>query len=126
MGKKSFNFASSPVANIAEEIRDKKNIPVEEKNAETPKEKPASVPHISTESADEPAVESNDNNTNLKKTVVYSGDLKGISVKIPYEMYDALDYIKKRTQRTGDRRDKMGIGDLVVQAIKEFLDRNLS
>lgn len=126
MAKKSFNFASSPVANIAEEIRDNKKNPVEERNAETPKENPASVPLVSTESTDEPAVESNDNNASLKKTVVYSGDLKGISVKIPYEMYDALDYIKKRTQRTGDRRDKMGIGDLVVQAIKEFLDRNLS
>lgn len=126
MAKKAFNFASSPVANIAEEIRDKKIAPAEEKIADEPKESPAPATQETIEATDEPATVSEDNNTNLKKTVVYSGDLKGISVKIPYEMYDALDFLKKKTQRTGDRRDKMGIGDLVVQAIKEFLDRNLA
>lgn len=126
MAKKAFNFASSPVANIAEEIRDNKITPVKEKPAEEPKESPAPAIQVSSEVADEHAAASDDNNAGLKKTVVYSGDLKGISVKIPYEMYDALDFLKKKTQRTGDRRDKMGIGDLVVQAIREFLDRNLS
>ena len=49
---------------------------------------------------------------------------KGISVKLPYSLYDALDAIKKQTQRTGNPRDKMGIGDLVVLAVKEFVERN--
>lgn len=57
--------------------------------------------------------------------LVYEAEAtKGISVKIPYTLYDALDAIKKQTQRTGNPRDKMGIGDLVVLAVKEFVERN--
>lgn len=56
--------------------------------------------------------------------LVYNEETKGISVKIPYSLYDALDAIKKQTQRTGNRNDKMGIGDLVVLAVKEFVERN--
>lgn len=48
---------------------------------------------------------------------------KGISVKLPYDLYDALDVLKKRSQRTGNRNDKMGIGDLVVLAVKEFVEK---
>lgn len=60
----------------------------------------------------------------LSGPLIYNEETKGISVKIPYSLYDALDAIKKQTQRTGNPRDKMGIGDLVVQAVKEFVDRN--
>ena len=57
--------------------------------------------------------------------LVYDEATKGISVKLPYSLYDALDAIKKQTQRTGNPRDKMGIGDLVVLAVKEFVEKTL-
>ena len=55
--------------------------------------------------------------------VLYNEATKGISVKMPYSLYDALDDIKKQSQRTGNPRDRMGIGDLVVLAVKEFVEK---
>lgn len=97
MGK--FNFNESPVVKVAEEVRENRV------------EQPISTINQQMQQVAQPAAPVEE-------------ALKGISVKIPYAMYDALDAIKKRTQRTGDRRDKMGIGDLVVQAVKEYVERN--
>lgn len=55
--------------------------------------------------------------------VLYNEATKGISVKMPYSLYDSLDDIKKQSQRTGNPRDRMGIGDLVVLAVKEFVEK---
>ena len=49
---------------------------------------------------------------------------KGVSVPIPYSLYDHLDAMKKRSQRTGNRLDRRTIGELVVMAVKEFCERN--
>lgn len=89
---------------------------------EQPTEAPVAAPQPTTPQAVQqsqaPAV------AHPSEPLVYNEATKGISVKLPYSLYDALDAIKKQTQRTGNRNDRMGIGDLVVLAVKEFVERN--
>ena len=66
-----------------------------------------------------------DANGGTPKSTVGAPELtKGVSVPIPYSLYDHLDAMKKRSQRTGNRLDRRTIGELVVMAVKEFCERN--
>lgn len=66
-----------------------------------------------------------DANEGTPKSAVGAPELtKGVSVPIPYSLYDHLDAMKKRSQRTGNRLDRRTIGELVVMAVKEFCERN--
>lgn len=122
MGK--FNFNESPVKKVAEDIRDNN-----EQQTLTPNPLPANNEGVNTHSS-APATPAENNTAQPLPSPLSLGEgwggapTKGISVKLPYSLYDALDAIKKQTQRTGNPRDKMGIGDLVVLAVKEFVERN--
>lgn len=56
--------------------------------------------------------------------VPYNEVLKNVGAKIPYSVYDRLERIKRMSERTGNKAEKRSIGDLVAQAIKEFVERN--
>lgn len=109
-----FNFNESPAKQVAESIRDNNDV---EQLAQP-------IPPINKQmqTTAQPATPPLSNTLSLGEG--WGSATKGISVKLPYDLYDALYAIKKRSQRTGDRRDKMGIGDLVVLAVKEFVERN--
>lgn len=49
--------------------------------------------------------------------------LKNVGAKIPYSIYDRLERIKRQSERSGVKADKRNIGDLVAQAIKEFVEK---
>ena len=141
--KRNFNFGESPVKKLAQEIRDERPtltpsdnaINKEEKEETTLEEKveqPVTVNESTTGNQQEQEEAKPAENITPAVQVapvaasapIQAEATKGISVKIPISIYDELDVIKKRTQRTGNKNDKMGIGDLVIQAVKEFVDRN--
>ena len=49
--------------------------------------------------------------------------LKNVGAKIPYSIYDRLERIKRQSERSGNKADKRNIGDLIAQAIKEFVEK---
>lgn len=49
--------------------------------------------------------------------------LKNVGAKIPYSIYDRLERIKRQSERSGIKADKRNIGDLIAQAIKEFVEK---
>lgn len=151
MGK--FNFNETPGKKVAEEIRDNHS-EIDKRLAETngyglsnaeaeqvvrtgePQQgrvaQPIPKANIQMQEVAQPAtpVPAQVNEVSMPVSVlkggplVYNEETKGISVKLPYYLYDALDVLKKRSQRTGNRNDKMGIGDLVVLAVKEFVEKH--
>lgn len=128
-----FNFDETPVKKVAEEIRERHETieqggvaqPIPEVNQQMQTVAQPATPALQQTLAQSvmPVVEEG-RAVSLGGPLVYNEATKGISVKLPYSLYDALDAIKKQTQRTGNPRDKMGIGDLVVLAVKEFVERN--
>lgn len=107
MGK--FNFDESPVKKVAQEIREDAQpehgiaAPISEfnKQAQTIAQ-PATVPTPAT----------------------VSEVMKNVGAKIPYSVYDRLERIKRQSERSGIKADKRNIGDLIAQAIAEFVERN--
>ena len=55
--------------------------------------------------------------------IPYNEVLKNVGAKIPYSVYDRLERIKRMSERSGIKADKRNIGDLIAQAIKEFVEK---
>lgn len=55
--------------------------------------------------------------------IPYNEVLKNVGAKIPYSVYDRLERIKRISERSGIKADKRNIGDLIAQAIKEFVEK---
>lgn len=128
MSKKGFNFGASPVAKMAEEIRNEENttagqpeLPASTTNVEQPQEVQTLTEHVKTDS----------NNTAVapvakeEQHVVVSQPLQavkakkkknGIVIDVPIEDYLALVSMKVMTGKT--------LKDLALQAVHEFVERN--
>ncbi len=59
----------------------------------------------------------------LNDQIPYNEVLKNVGAKIPYSIYDRLERIKRQSERSGIKADKRNIGDLIAQAIKEFVEK---
>ena len=105
-----FNFDQTPVRKVAEDIRDNYETPSSGADgANAPTSAPTPIPEVPSSEAvprsQSPAV------------------LKNVGAKIPYSVYDRLERIKRMSERSGIKADKRNIGDLIAQAIKEFVER---
>lgn len=121
MSKKCFNFGASPVAKMAEEIRNEENTTVGQP------ELPASTTNV-----EQPQdVKTDSNNTAVapvakeEQHVVVSQPLQavkakktknGIVIDVPIEDYLALVSLKVMTGKT--------LKELALQAVHEFVERN--
>lgn len=132
MGK--FNFEESPVKKVAEEIRDG------ESHAAVSTMSPAAelLGTVTEDHVAKPqgtvAVEpvAKPQGTVAAQPVAplaqgepipYNEVLKNVGAKIPYSVYDRLERIKRMSERSGIRSEKRNIGDLIAQAIKEFVEK---
>lgn len=108
-----FNFDQTPVRKVAEDIRDNHDTPSAgaaiPDGANSPTSDPTPLPEVPSSEAvprsQSPEV------------------LKNVGAKIPYSVYDRLERIKRQSERSGVKADKRNIGDLIAQAIKEFVER---
>ena len=49
---------------------------------------------------------------------------KGISVKLPYDIYDHLDAKKKMSQRTGNRADRKTLEEIIIDYLREGMENH--
>lgn len=105
-----FNFSESPVKKVAETIRDEHAMqvpPTAEQGRAAENLQP--VPAVTQQIHSDP--------------IPYNEVLKNVGAKIPYSVYDRLERIKRQSERSGIRSEKRNIGDLVAQAIKEYVEK---
>lgn len=135
---KKFNFNESPAKKVAEEIRDNHEQPIEQGRVAQP------IPEVNQQMQQvaQPATPA------LQQTVAqpapqvpqqmvqqlvvaakpdavpYNEVLKNVGAKIPYSTYERLEHIKRLSERSGIKSEKRNIGDLIVQAIQEFVEKH--
>lgn len=133
MGKK-FIFGESPAAKVAEEIRDNHS---QQEQPEQGRVEVTTVPDSSLSgNTAQPIPEFNQQMQRVAQLATpstpssFMGEgrseglvLKNVGAKIPYSIYDRLERIKRQSERSGIKADKRNIGDLIVQAIKEFVEK---
>lgn len=59
-----------------------------------------------------------------KSAVVAPMMTKGISVKLPYDIYDHLDAKKKMSQRTGNRADRKTLEEIIIDYLREGMENH--
>lgn len=122
----AFNFKASPVKQVAEDIRNEHHEqPAEQGGVAQP------IPEVNQQmqTVAQPATQvlqqvvQQPVMLQSSEPIPYNEVLKNVGAKIPYSIYDRLERIKRQSERSGIRSEKRNIGDLIAQAIKEFVEK---